>query len=125
MLKSLDRNDAKEIAAAAWDGPVQLEYPCNRAGAWWFVTASHGGLVLDASVLTDEERATLEPLASPEQNGGCEVYVFEEDECWAIAFDRLGIGRTKDFDNPEVAVEARAILERWEREAASSAPSIG
>lgn len=124
MNTPLDLTRARKIAEATWGGPAAAEYRCNREGAWWFTTPQHGGLIVDAHVLSAEERDRIAPLAAAEQIGGTEVYIFEEDEGWAIAFDRLGIGRVKDMDRPEVAEEAKGILRRWEGRDGLDAPGF-
>lgn len=124
MSQMLDRSTARKIAEATWGGPVGTEYPCNREGAFWMVTPQHGGLLLDAAVLSQEERDKIAPLATAEHAQEVEVYILEEDEAWAIAFDRLGIGREKDMERPEVAEEARNILRRWETACETNSPGF-
>lgn len=124
MSVKLDQSTARKIAEATWGGPVGTEYPCNRTGAFWMVTPQHGGLILDAAALSLEERDRISPLATAEHAQGAEVYILEEDEAWAIAFDRLGIGREKDMDRTDVAEEARRILSRWEAASAPPAPDF-
>lgn len=114
MNTPLDHAKARKIAEATWGSPVATEYPCNRDGAFWLVTPQHGGLILDAAALSQDERDRIADLAQPDTLQGAEVYVLEEDEAWAIAFDRLAIGRVQDMERQEVAEEAKGILRRWE-----------
>lgn len=125
MSRSLDATAARKIAEATWGSPAATEYPCNREGAFWFVTPQHGGLILDAASLSQAERDRIADLAQPETLQGAEVYILEEDEAWAIAFDRLGIGRVQDMDRSEVADEAKGILRRWEASIKDTDPDIG
>jgi len=124
MNSPLDRAKARKIAETTWGSPVATEYPCNRSGAFWFVTPQHGGLILDAAALSQDERDRIAHLAQPETMNGAEIYILEEDEAWAIAFDRLGIGRVQDMDRPEVAEEAKGILRRWEGRDGLDAPGF-
>lgn len=77
----LNSSRARSIAESAWGRGGTISYKTNRKGAYYFSCSGHGGYVVDAEALTEEERALIAPYAKADRcfyaarNG--EVYFFQ------------------------------------------------
>jgi len=62
----IGHSQARGIAEALWGKGGTNSERCNRPGAFYFSCSGHGGYVVDASILTEQERAKIEEVRSPE-----------------------------------------------------------
>ena len=70
----LKHSQAKSIAEGCWGRGGTRSYGTNRPGAFYFTTSSHGGFVIDADCLSEEEKKRLDAYVTPEQ---CTIYTWE------------------------------------------------
>jgi len=61
----LNAKDCRTIAEAYWGTGGTTPYRTNRNGVYYYSCSGHGGFVLDANALTDDERAAIAPFINP------------------------------------------------------------
>lgn len=130
---------ARLMAETLWGRGDTDAQRCNSLHAHWFECSEHGGMILDAASLSDEQRDELDAISKPveaytlmagsqvmragfgeptavhkswsEQRH--EVYVFEKDRDWCIPVITLGLGRLSDMRDPLAINEASRLFKRF------------
>ena len=139
-MKFLTYSYARQIAEAHWGTGGTHSYSTNTTGAFNFSTSGHGGFVIDARVLTDEQRLSLRQFATPEtvqiwmhNDKPCglmhsakrtairisaqaiktefEVFMLEEDCAWCLAYIFTPIRRRDD--KPDTLQHAVTTYDNW------------
>lgn len=137
MLKS---SEARSIAHALW-GKVNNTEKTNVKGAYWFNCEGHGGFIVAAEAIEENNRVWVENYIKKESairyvarsgksvlmhgyrtrsarlayymTENVEFYIFEEDCAWAIAA-LVGISFKKPHKSQEEYIkEARSIFWSW------------
>ena len=99
---------ARSVARSLWGSDDHL-HECNREGAYWVSCSRHGGMVLDTSVLSAEEKDKLRPHCDPDRPW----LDFEEDDAWSIPAHLLGICRNDLLARDGFRDEAAKVFDRW------------
>lgn len=101
MTRKMTVDVATALAQRAWGEPVRMEQ-CSKPGAWSFASETGGGIVVDASIVTDAERLLVEPYVD-ETDG---AFLFDQETGWAIAAFALNIWRESDDGKPVFPLDA-------------------
>jgi hypothetical protein len=62
----ITNSQARNMAESNWGRGGTTSYKTNRKGAFYFSCSGHGGFVIDARCLTDEEREKMKAHLKPE-----------------------------------------------------------
>lgn len=134
-----NRKSARLLAETLWGRGETDVQPCNSLKAHWFECSDHGGMIMSAASLTDEQRDEIDRIVKPVEayalfSGGQpvragfgeptavhkswteqreQVYVFEKDRDWCIPVIVLGMGRLTDMRDPLALSEASRLFERF------------
>ncbi len=128
----MTHTQARTIAEAAWGRGGTTSYRTNRFGAFYFSCSSHGGFVIDARALSDDQYIAISKYVRPEQAtayGGSLMHPFrryrlrtahppkpfkffmlEEDCDWCLAPLFAGINL---IHNPFSDDQAQRTFDRW------------
>jgi hypothetical protein len=134
----LNHSQARTIAEGCWGRGGTSAEPTNRPGAYYFSTSGHGGFVIDARALTDEELVAISPyvtledatlykwgnhrkLKHPYRTKGFKAsfcaelehfkfFLLEEDCDWCLAYLFTGI---RHKNNPPTIEAAQRTFDEW------------
>jgi hypothetical protein len=135
----LNHTQARSIAEARWGRGGTHSYGVNRPGAFYFSCSGHGGFVIDARSLTDEELIAISPyieledatlykwgrerkLMHPYRTHSFKVsacaelehfkfFLLEEDYDWCLAYLFTGIRHKEKPSTTEAA--AQRTFDQW------------
>lgn len=142
-MNLLTSAEARQIAEATWGRGGTTTYKTNTRGTFYFSCSGHGGFVIDARVLSDDQRARLAQFVSfdsatryfapygrvyglmtpyrsksfkvpyDHKTENFDIVLLEEDCAWSLAYVMTTIRRKDDLDEPRATEVAVAAAKTF------------